>query len=112
MTKSGGAKVGRSRGGRTFKFDQALEELEALVASLESGDLGLEASLKLFEQGVKLTRNCQQALDSAQQKVETLIEESGIALSDDESEDESDDESRDEYESDEIDGAEMDDDYE
>lgn len=79
--KSRGTKTARAKAGRSARFDQNLEALETLVAQLESGDLGLEEALKLFEKGVKLTRNCQQALDNAQQKVEMLVAESGIALS-------------------------------
>ena len=58
-------------------FEQALEELEALVERLEAGDLPLEEALTDFERGVKLTRECQQKLASAEQKVRVLMEESG-----------------------------------
>ena len=44
---------------------------------MEQGDLTLEESLKTFEEGVKLTRECQQALAQAEQKVKMLIEEQG-----------------------------------
>jgi exodeoxyribonuclease VII small subunit len=54
-------------------FEKAMAELEALVASLERGDLPLEESLKAFERGVSLTRQCQQALAAAEQKVEMLL---------------------------------------
>jgi exodeoxyribonuclease VII small subunit len=54
-------------------FEKAMAELEALVASLERGDLPLEESLKAFERGVSLTRQCQQALAEAEQKVEMLL---------------------------------------
>jgi len=54
-------------------FEKAMAELEALVASLERGDLPLEESLKAFERGVSLTRQCQQALSAAEQKVEMLL---------------------------------------
>jgi exodeoxyribonuclease VII small subunit len=47
--------------------------LEALVESLESGDLSLEESLKSFEQGIKVARECQTALKQAEQKVEVLM---------------------------------------
>ncbi|WP_426415969.1 exodeoxyribonuclease VII small subunit [Aestuariirhabdus sp. LZHN29] len=57
-----------------FAFEQSLAELEALVEKMESGELSLEQSLQAFEQGVSLTRECQQALTSAQQKVELLVE--------------------------------------
>jgi exodeoxyribonuclease VII small subunit len=54
-------------------LEKSLEELEALVARLESGDLPLEQALKEFEHGVKLTRRCQAALQAAEQKVEILL---------------------------------------
>jgi exodeoxyribonuclease VII small subunit len=55
-----------------INLETALKELESLVERMEQGDLSLEESLKLFERGVKLTRMCQSALKSAQQKVEVL----------------------------------------
>jgi exodeoxyribonuclease VII small subunit len=54
-------------------FEQQLKSLEALVESLESGDLSLEDSLTSFEQGIKVARDCQQALKQAEQKVEVLM---------------------------------------
>jgi exodeoxyribonuclease VII small subunit len=54
-------------------LEKSLEELEALVTRLESGDLPLEQALKEFERGVKLTRQCQSALQQAEQKVEILL---------------------------------------
>ena len=59
-----------------LSFEQALSELEALVESLEKGELSLEQSLQSFERGVTLTRNCQQALKDAEQKVRILTGES------------------------------------
>jgi len=58
-------------------FEQALDELEKLVARLERGDLPLEEALRVFERGVALTRQCQGALKSAQQKVEILLRRGG-----------------------------------
>ena len=58
-------------------FEQSLTELEALVAKLEQGDVPLEEALKTFERGVALTRQCQTALRTAQQKVEVLLSRSG-----------------------------------
>ncbi|MEZ5553542.1 MAG: exodeoxyribonuclease VII small subunit [Pseudomonadales bacterium] len=55
-------------------FEAALAELETLVTSMESGELGLEASLKAFERGVALTRHCQSALKNAELKVKVLTE--------------------------------------
>ncbi len=56
----------------TASFEAALSELEALVERMESGDLTLEESLAAFEQGIALTRHCQEALQAAEQKVEIL----------------------------------------
>jgi exodeoxyribonuclease VII small subunit len=58
-------------------FEQSLSELEALVAKLEQGDVPLEDALKTFERGVALTRQCQSALRTAQQKVEVLLARDG-----------------------------------
>jgi exodeoxyribonuclease VII small subunit len=60
-----------------FDFEAALEQLEELVASMEDGELSLEDSLKAFEKGIKLTRECQTALKNAEQKVQVLLDESG-----------------------------------
>ncbi len=58
-------------------FEQALAELEQLVETLERGDLPLEEALRRFERGVELTRHCQTALKSAQQRVEILLRRNG-----------------------------------
>jgi exodeoxyribonuclease VII small subunit len=58
-------------------FEQSLAELEALVAKLEQGDVPLEEALQTFERGVALTRQCQSALRTAQQKVEVLLARNG-----------------------------------
>lgn len=57
-------------------LEKSLEELEALLKELESGELTLEAALAHFERGVKLTRQCQKALQKAEQKVEILLKKS------------------------------------
>ena len=62
-------------------FEQSLAQLEALVARLESGDLPLNEALACFEQGVRLTRDCQGALSAAQQKVQLLLQRGdGVVL--------------------------------
>lgn len=61
----------------SFDFEKALADLETLVSSMEEGELSLEESLKAFEQGIKLTRDCQTALKTAEQKVQILINEHG-----------------------------------
>ena len=53
-------------------FERSLDELEKLVQKLEHGDLPLDEALKTFERGVALTRACQGALKTAQQRVEVL----------------------------------------
>jgi exodeoxyribonuclease VII small subunit len=58
-------------------FEQSLSELESLVQKLEQGNVPLEDALKTFERGVALTRQCQSALRSAQQKVEILLARNG-----------------------------------
>lgn len=55
-----------------FDFNKGLSELEEIVKTMESGDLDLETSLKYFEKGVALTRQCQTALSEAEQKIAIL----------------------------------------
>ena len=55
------------------KFDESLKKLEGIVARLEEGDLALEESLKLFEEGIKLSRLCTKQLEEAERKVEILL---------------------------------------
>ena len=55
-------------------FETALGDLEALVASMEAGEMSLDESLQAFERGVKLTRHCQAALKAAELKVRMLTE--------------------------------------
>mgnify|MGYP000067791632 FL=1 len=58
-------------------FEHALSELESLVVRLEQGDLPIEEALQSFEQGVRLTRECQTILQQAEQKVQLLTEQDG-----------------------------------
>ena len=60
-----------------FNFEKALGHLEEIVSSMENGELTLEDSLKAFEKGIKLTRECQGALRDAEQKVRVLLNENG-----------------------------------
>jgi exodeoxyribonuclease VII small subunit len=57
------------------KFEAALARLEEIVTELEAGELGLEQSLKLFEEGVKLARICNARLEEAERKVEILMKD-------------------------------------
>lgn len=56
-------------------LEKSLAELEAIVTQLEAGDLPLEASLRQFERGVGLSRDCQAALKAAEQRVQALMGE-------------------------------------
>jgi len=62
---------------KTINLEKALTDLEEIVEELESGDLPLENAMKKFEEGIKLTRNCQAALKDAEQKVEILLKSAG-----------------------------------
>ncbi len=78
-------------------FETSLEDLERIVRELERGDLPLEKSLELFEQGVKLSRACQERLNEAERRIEILTRDSQgrATVSAFESEDESSDDSED-----------------
>lgn len=60
-------------------FEEALEKLEAIAVELENGDLGLDAALKKFDEGVKMAALCNEMLAEAQQKVDLLLKK-GDAL--------------------------------
>jgi len=57
------------------KFESALSRLEEIVQELEQGEVPLEQSLKLFEEGVKLSRICNKRLEEAERKVEILLKD-------------------------------------
>jgi exodeoxyribonuclease VII small subunit len=54
-------------------FEASLEALEQIVRELESGDLPLEKSLELFEDGIRLSRQCQERLNQAERRIEMLL---------------------------------------
>ena len=58
-----------------FDFNKGLSELEEIIGKMESGDLSLEESLKYFEKGIKLHRQCHSALSSAEQRISVLSKE-------------------------------------
>lgn len=59
---------------KAVDLDKGLAELESIVEQLESGDLPLDRSLKEFERGVRLSRECQGALKDAEQRVQILLD--------------------------------------
>jgi exodeoxyribonuclease VII small subunit len=62
-------------------FESSLAELEKIVEQLEEGDLPLEESLKLFENGVKLSRECRERLSDAERRIEVLMKDGDGKLS-------------------------------
>ncbi len=56
-------------------FEKALEKLEKTVDALEAGELSLDDSLKKYEEGVKLARTCQEKLEKAKKRIETLVKD-------------------------------------
>ncbi|SHE45510.1 Exodeoxyribonuclease VII small subunit [Seinonella peptonophila] len=58
-----------------LSFESAMERLEEVVLELEKGDISLEESIRLFNEGMKLAQHCGYKLDWAEQKIEMLIEE-------------------------------------
>lgn len=61
----------------TASFEESLTELETLVKKMDSGELSLEDSLVAFEKGIGLIRHCQTTLQTAEQKVQLLMEHNG-----------------------------------
>lgn len=59
------------------KFEDCLQQLEKIVEQLERGDLPLEESLKLFEEGIRLSGSCRQELEGAEGRVEILMKQGG-----------------------------------
>lgn len=62
-----------------LSFEESLSELDTIVQSLEQGDLNLEESMALFERGLKLSQLSQVKLQSAEQKVQILLDKNGNA---------------------------------
>lgn len=62
------------------RFEDTFKKLETIVNKLESGDLSLEDSMKLFEEGMRLSRLCSERLAEVQRRVEVLLKSEGGAL--------------------------------
>lgn len=58
---------------KKLKFEEAMQRLQEIVGKLESGEISLEESMKLFEEGAKLSSQCYQLLDKAEQQVTQLV---------------------------------------
>lgn len=59
------------------KFEESLQRLEVIVKEMEKGDLPLEQSLKLFEEGVALSASCRKELEAAEGRIEILLKDDG-----------------------------------
>lgn len=59
----------------TLRFEDAMARLETIVSELEKGDLPLDESLKIFEEGIRLSKSCLKMLDETERKVEILVQE-------------------------------------
>ena len=62
-------------------FEEALRNLEGVVAKLESGEADLEESIRLFEEGMRLSALCQKRLDDADRKIDVLLRKPGGTVS-------------------------------
>jgi exodeoxyribonuclease VII small subunit len=60
-----------------LSFEDGLQQLEAIVKDMESGDLPLDRALELFEKGIRLSESCRKQLEEAETRVETLINRAG-----------------------------------
>jgi len=65
----------------TMTFEDAMERLESIVETLGEGNLSLDDSLKMFEEGMELCKFCNKKLDEAEYKVEKLMEKEGSEIS-------------------------------
>ena len=62
---------------KTQTFEEAIKRLEEIVEKLEQGEVALDTTLALFEEGVKLSRFCRQKLDEAEKRVDILLKDEG-----------------------------------
>ena len=66
---------------KQIQFEEAFKRLDDIVTKMESGDLSLEESMTLFEEGIKLTETCKSILEGAEQKIQLLTKDSDGNLS-------------------------------
>ena len=81
MTSSSNTKPTIQLPAENASFESNIKALDTIVATLEQGDIALEESLALFEQGVQLQRRCQALLNKAEKRVEVLLEKNGEMVS-------------------------------
>ena len=66
---------------KQIQFEEAFKRLEDIVTKLEAGDLSLEDSMTLFEEGIILTETYKSRLEAAEQKIQLFLKDSGVILS-------------------------------
>jgi exodeoxyribonuclease VII small subunit len=74
--------MARKKAPQNIDFEHSLTQLDKLVTLMDSGELSLEAALKSFEEGMLLARQCQQALQQAEQRVQILVSKPNESLED------------------------------
>ncbi|KTD33908.1 exodeoxyribonuclease VII small subunit [Legionella israelensis] len=67
---------------KKINFEKSINELESIVNQLEKGELSLDESLKQFEKGIRLARECQDVLNKAEQKIEILTQKESQCVDD------------------------------
>lgn len=68
---------------KEITFEEAIDKLEEIVNSLESGDFALEESLKLYEEGVKLVNLCNKKIENVEKSVKILLNSDGELIEED-----------------------------
>ncbi len=68
---------------KELNFEQSMEKLEKIVQELENGDLNLDDSIKKFEEGMKISKDCNKFLEEAEKKITVLINENGNVTEED-----------------------------
>ena len=68
---------------KEIKFEEAMKNLEQIAIELEKGDLSLDSSLAKFEEGIKLSKKCNEILETAEKKITILLEENGKIIEQD-----------------------------
>jgi exodeoxyribonuclease VII small subunit len=77
MTTVNPASAKKPEGAKKPEFESSLARLEEIVGKLENANLSLDDAMKLFEEGVQLSRDCQKHLEQAEGKVEILLKKAG-----------------------------------
>ena len=74
---------GKDRKMKDINFEESIEKLEKIVNELENGDLNLDDSIKKFEEGMKISKECNDYLENAEKKITVLINENGNVTEED-----------------------------